>query len=174
MGVCSHTLLQGILLTQGLNSHLSFLLHWQAGSLPLHHMGTPTNSHSLHAFMSIESVMLSNHLICCLPLLLLPSVFLIIFSNELVLCIWWQMYWSSSKSLSNEYSGLISLTIDWLDLLEVQKILKSLLQHHNLKASVPWHSVFFMAQLSYPYMTIEKNHSFDSVAHCQESDVSDF
>jgi len=109
--------------------------------------------------MSIESVMPSTHLILCCPLLLLPSVFPSItdFSNESVLGIRWPRYWSFSFSISispsNEYSGLISFRMDWLDLLEVQGTLKSLLQHHSSKASILWCSAFFIVQLSHPYMT---------------------
>ena len=110
--------------------------------------------------MFIESVMSSNHLILCCPLLLLPSIFLSIrvFSNELALHIRWPKYWSFSFSISpsNEYSGLISFRIDWLDLLVVQRTFKSLLQHHNLKASILQHSAFFMIQLSHLYMTTGK------------------
>ena len=101
-----------------------------------------TISLSLLKFMSIESVMLSNHLILCHPLLLFPSVFpsIRVFPNESALCIRWPKYWSSGFSISpfNEYSGLISFRIDWFDLLAVQGILKSLLQHHSSKASVVW------------------------------------
>ena len=118
-----------------------------------------TNSKSLLKFMSIESVMPSNHLILCCPLLILPSIFpsIRIFLNETVLCIRWPKYWSFSFiiSPSNEYSGLISFRMDWLDL-EVQGNLKSLLQHHSSKASILQHSVFFIAQLSHPYMTMGK------------------
>ena len=110
--------------------------------------------------MSIESVMLSQHLILCHPLLFLPSVYLSIrvFSNELALCIRWPKYWwfRFSSSLFNEYSGLNSFRMDWLDLLAVQGTLKSLLQHHSLKASIPQHSAFFTIQLSHPYMTTRK------------------
>ena len=110
--------------------------------------------------MSIESVMPSNHLILCHPLLLLPSIFpnIRVFSNESALCIRWLRYWSFSFNISpsNEYSGLISLRMDWLDLLAVQGTLKSLLQHHSSKASALWHSAFFIVQLSHPYMTIGK------------------
>ena len=106
--------------------------------------------------MSIELVMPSNHLILCHPLLLLPSVFpsISIFSNESVLCIRWPKYWSFNFSISpsNEYSGLISFRLDWLDLLAVQETLKSL-QHHNSKASILQCSSFFIVQLSHPYMT---------------------
>ena len=115
---------------------------------------------SLLKFMSIELVMLSNHLILCHPLLLLPSVFpsIRVFSNELVLHIGWPEYWSFSFGISpsNEYSGLISFRIEWFNLFAVQGTLKSLLQHHNAKASVLLHSVFFMVQLSHPYMTTGK------------------
>ena len=109
--------------------------------------------------MSIESVMPSNHLILCWCLLP-PSVFpsIRVFSSESVLCIKWPKYWSFSFSISpsNEYSGLISFRMDWLDLLAVQGTLKSLLQHHNSKASILWHSAFFIVQLSHPYMTVGK------------------
>ena len=109
--------------------------------------------------MSIESVMPSNHLILCWPLLLLPSVFPIrVFSNESAFHIRWPKYWSFSFSISpsNEYSGLISFRMDWLNLLAVQGTLKSLLQHHSSKALILWHSSFFIVQLSHPYMTTEK------------------
>jgi len=110
--------------------------------------------------MSIESVMPSNHFILCYPLFLLPSIFLSIraFSNESVLCIRWQKYCSFSFNISpsNEYSGLISLRMDWLDRLAVQGTLKSLLQHHSSKASILQHSAFFIAQLSHPYTTTGK------------------
>ena len=124
-----------------------------------------TISWSLHKFMSTELVMPSNHLILGCPLLLLPSVFpsIRIFSSELVLCIRWPNCWSFSFSISpsNEYSGLISFMFDWFDLLAVQGTLKSLLQHHNSKASILHFSAFFMVQLLHPYMTTWKNHSFD-------------
>ena len=119
-----------------------------------------TNSWSLLKFMSIVSVMPSNHLILCCPLLLPSSIFpsIRVFSSESVLRIRWPKYWSFSLSLSpsNEYSGLISFLIDWLDLLVVQRTLKSLLQHHSSKASVLWCSAFFMVQLLHPYMTTGK------------------
>ena len=122
-----------------------------------------TNSRSLFKLMFIESVMPSNHLILCCPLLLPLSIFssIRVFSNESVLCIRWPKYWSFSFSisLSDEYSGLISFKMDWLDLLEVQGTLKSLLQHHSVKASILRHSAFFTVQLSiYDYW---KKHSFD-------------
>ena len=110
------------------------------------------NSRSLLKLMSIESVMPSNHLILCHPLLLLPSIFpsIRVFSSESVLHIRWPKYWSFnfSISLSNEYSGLISFGMDWLALLAVQGTLKSLLQHHSSKASILWRAVFFTVQLS--------------------------
>ena len=115
-----------------------------------------TNSWSLLRLMSFESVMPSNHLSLCLPLLLLPSVFssIRVFSNELALCIRWPKYWSFSFSISssNEYSGLIYFRIDWFDLLAVKGTLKNLLQHHSSKASVLRLSAFFMVQHSHPYM----------------------
>ena len=119
-----------------------------------------TNSCSLLKLMSIEWVMPSNHLILCHPLLLPPSIFPSnrVFSNESVLCIRWPKYCSFSISISpsNEYSGLISLRIDWLDLLAVQGTLKSLLQHYSSKTSILRHSVFFIVQLSHPYITTRK------------------
>ena len=119
-----------------------------------------TNSWSLLKLMSIKLVMLSNNLILCHPLLLLLSILLTIrvFSNGSVLCIRWPKYWSFSFSISpsNEYSGLISFRMDWLDLPAVQGILKSLLQHHSSIASVLQYSAFFMVQLSHPYITTGK------------------
>ena len=119
-----------------------------------------TDFWSLLKLMSIESQMLSNHLILCLPSLLLPSVFpsIRIFSSESVLCIRWPKYWSFSFSVSpsNEYSGMISFRIGWLDLLAVQGTLKSLFQQHSSKASFLWCSAFFTVQLSHPSMTTGK------------------
>ena len=119
-----------------------------------------TNSWNLLKLISIESVMPFKPLILCCPLLLLPSIFpsIRVFSNESVLGIWWPQYWSFSFSLSpsNEYSGLISFRMDWLDLLVDQGTLKSLLQHHSSKASIHQHSAFFTVQLSHPYMTTGK------------------
>ena len=119
-----------------------------------------SNSRSLPKLMSIESVMSSNHLILCHPTLPLPSILpqIRVFSNESVLCITWPKYWSFSFNISpsNEHPGLISFRMDWLDLLVVQGTLKSLLQHHSSKASILWHSGFFILQLSYPYMTTGK------------------
>ena len=120
-----------------------------------------TTSRNLLKLMSIESVMPSNHLILCYPLLLLPSIFpsISIFSNESALCIRWPKYWSFNFSISssNKYSGLISFRIDWLDLFTVQGTLKSLLQHHSSKASILWCSAFFRVQLAHPYITTGKN-----------------
>ena len=116
-----------------------------------------TSSQSSLKLMSIESVMPSNHLILCHPA---PSIFpsIRIISNESALCIRWPKYWSFNFSISpsNEYSGLISFRMDWLDLLAVQGTLKSLLQHHSSKVSILWHSAFFVIQLSHPYMTTGK------------------
>ena len=131
-----------------------FATPWTAthqASLPI------TNSQSSPKPMSIELVMPSNHLILCCPLLL-PSIFpsIRVFSNESALWIKWTKYWSFSISPSNEYSGLISFRMNWLDLLAVQGTLKSLLQHHSLKASILHRSAFFIVQLSHPYMTTGK------------------
>ena len=119
--------------------------------LPVHHQ-LP----ELPKPMSIESVMLSNHFILCHPLLLLPPIppSIRVFSDESALCMSWPKYWSFSFSISssNEYSGLISFRMDWLDLLAVQGTLQSLLQHHSSKASILRRSAFFIVQLSHPYM----------------------
>ena len=119
-----------------------------------------TNSRSLLKLLSTESVMPSNHLILCQPLVLLPSIFpsIRVFSNEPALCIRWPKYCSFSFNISpsNEHPGLISFRMDWLDLLAVQGTLKSLLQHHSSKASILQHSAFFTVQLSHPYMTTGK------------------
>ena len=123
--------------------------------LPVHHQ-LP----ELAQLMSIELVMPSNHLILCCPLLLLPSIFpnIRVFSSESALHIRWPKYWSSNFNISpsNEYSGLISFRIDWLDLLAVKETLKSLPQHHSSKASI-WHSAFFVVQLPHPYVTTGEN-----------------
>ena len=117
-------------------------------------------SQSLLKFVSIESVMLSNHLLLCCLLLFLPSIFpsIWVFSSESTLYIGcgWLKFWSFGISPSNEYSGLISFSIDWFDLLAVQETRKCLLQHHSSKATILWHSAFFMVQLSHPYMTVGK------------------
>ena len=117
-----------------------------------------TNSWSSRKLMSVESVMPSNHLVFCRPLLLLPSIFpsIRVFLNESALHIRWPKYWSFSFSPSKDYSGLISFRMDWLDLLAAQGTLKSLLQHHSSKASILWCSAFFTVQLSHPYMTTGK------------------
>ena len=123
-----------------------------------------TNSRSLLKLLSIASVMPSNHLTLCCPLLLLPSILasMRVFSNESVLHIRWPKYWSFSFSISpsSVYSGLISFRMDWLDLLAVQGTLKSLLQHHSSKASIFWLSAFFIVQFSHPYMTTGKTIAF--------------
>ena len=117
-------------------------------------------SQSLLKLISIVSEMPSNHLILCHPLLLLPSIFpsIRVFSNELSLCIKWAKYWSFSFNISpsNEHPGLISFRMNWLDRLAVQGTLKSLLQHHSLRASILWCSALFIVQLSHPYMTTGK------------------
>ena len=119
------------------------------------------NSRSLLKLKFTESTMPYNHLILCRPFLLLPSIFpsITVFSNESALHIRCPKYWSFSFNIipSNEYSGLISFRMDWLDLLAVQGTHKSLLQHHSSKASILWCSAFFIVQLSYPYMTTGKN-----------------
>ena len=126
--------------------------------------------------MSIESVMPSKHLILCPHFLLLPSIFpsIRVFSNESALHIRWSNYWSFSFNISpsNEYSGLISFRSDWFDLLAVQGIPKSFLQYHSSKASILWHSAFFIVQLSHSYMTTEKNHCLYYMDLCQQSDIS--
>ena len=121
-------------------------------------MTSPTPEARLLKLMSIQSVMPSSHLILCCPLLFLPSIFpsIKVFSNELALCIRWPKYWHFSITSSNEYSGLISLRIDWFDLLAVQATFKSLLHHHSSKASILQYTAFFMVQLSHPYMTTGK------------------
>ena len=140
-----------------------FVTPWTAAhqaSLPI------TNSQSLLRLMSIASVMPSNHLILCHPLLLPPSIFpsIRVFSNESVLCISWPKYWSFNFNISpsNEYLGPISFRMDWLDLLAVQGTLKGLLQHHTSKASILWHLAFFIVQLSHPYMTTGKTIALNS------------
>ena len=143
---------------QSLSRVRLFVTPWTAArqaSLPI------TKSQSLLKLMSTESVMLCTRLILCCPLLLLPSILpsIRVFSNESVLCIRWPNYWTFSISLSNECSGLISLRIDWLDLLAVQGTLKSLLQHRSSKASVLRCSAFFMAQL-HQYLTTGKTMAF--------------
>ena len=147
-----------VVVVQSLNCVPLFVTPWNAArqaSLSI------TNYRSLLKLMSFDSVMPSNHLILCHPLLLLPSIFpsIRVFSNESMLHIRWPKYWSFSFSItpSNEYSGRISFRMDWLDLLAVQETLKSLLQHHSSKASVLQRSAFFIVQLSHSYMTTGKN-----------------
>ena len=127
--------------------------------------------------VSIESVMPSNHLIFCHPLLLLPSIFpsIRVFSNESVLCIRWPKYWSFSFNISpsNEHPVPISFRMDWLYLLAVQGTLKSLIQHHSSKASILWRSALFIVQLSHPYMTIGKTTAL-TIWNFLSSDVSAF
>ena len=136
-----------------------------------------TNSRSLLKLMSIESVMPSNHLILCHPLLLPPSIFpsIRVFTNESVLCIRWPKYWSFSFNISpsSKHWGLISFRMDWLDLLAVQGTLKSLLQHHSSKASILRCSAFFMVQLT-SLGDYWKNHRFDCVNLCWQSNISAF
>ena len=154
-GSLTPSLSEGVVVAQSLSPVWLSVTPWTtARQAPL----SFTISQSLLEFMSIESVMPSNHLILCCPLLLLPSIFprIRVFSNELPFCIMWPKCWSFSSSISpsNEHSGLISFTIDWLGLLAVQGTLKSLLQHHNLKGFIFWYSVFFMVQFLHPYMMV--------------------
>ena len=137
-----------------------------------------TNSWSLLWLTSIESVMPSNHLILCCPLLLLPSIFPSnrVFSNKSVLHIRWPKYWSFSFSISpsNEYSGLVSFRMDWLDLFAVQGTLKSLLQHHSSKSIISSALSFLSGPTLTSIHDYWKNHSFDYMDTCQQSDVSAF
>ena len=141
------------------------------GSFVLHYLRVCSNS------CQIESVMLSNHLILCRPLLLLPSIFpsIRVFSNESAVHVRWPKYWRFSFSISpSNDSGLVSFRIDRFDLLAVQGTLKNLLQHHNLKASVLWHSAFFTVHLSHTYVNTSKIIGFDYMELCWQSDVSAF
>ena len=133
-----------------------------------------TSSRSLLKLMPIESVMPSNHLTHCRPLILLSSIFpsIKVFSNESALHIKWPRNWSFNFSISP--SKAIPFRTDWLDLLAVQGALKSLLQHHSSKASVLWCSAFFIVQLSHLYRTTGKSHSFDYTDLCKQSNVSAF
>ena len=144
-------------IVQSLSHAQLFAIPWTAACQASLSFAT---SQSFLKFMSIELMMSCSHFILCCPLLLLPSIFpsIRVFSNESALCIRWPKYWSFSFSIrpSNEYSGLISFRIDWFDLPAVQGTLKSLLQHHNFKASILRHSAFFMVQLSHLYMTTGK------------------
>ena len=152
----SHAWHNVLLFVQSLSSVQLFAIPWTAAR----QASLSFTIWILLKLMSIELVMPSNHLILCHPLLLLPTIFprIRVFSNESTLCIRWPEYWSFSFSISpsREYSGLISFKIDWFDLLSVQGTLKSLLQHHSLKASVLWLSAFFMIQLLHPYLTTGK------------------
>ena len=142
------------------------------GSPVLHYLPEFAQSH-VHWW-----IMLCNHLILCHPSLLLPSIFprITVFPNESAFCIKWPKHWSFSFSIgpSNEYSGLISFRIDWFDIFGIQGTFKSLLQHHDSKTAILWHSAFFMVQLSHPYMTPGKNHNTDYTDLCWQSDVSAF
>ena len=138
----------------------------------------PSLSRGVCSNSCAESVMPSNHLILCHPLLL-PSIFpsIRIFSNESALCIRWPKYWNFSINISpsNEYLGLISFRIEWLDLLATQRTLQSLLQHRNLEESILWSLAFFMVQFWHPYIRDSgKNHSFDYTDICWQSNVSAF
>ena len=162
-----------VVVVQSLSSVWLFATPWTAGhqsSLSF------TISRSLLRLMSIEPVMPSNHLNLCQPLLFLPSIFpsIRIFSSESALRIRWPKYWSFSISPSHEYSELLSFRIDWLDLLVVQETLKSLLQHHSLKASIFWCSAFFMVQLLHLYMTTGRTIPFTIQTFCLQSDISAF
>ena len=132
-----------------------------------------TISQSLLKLLSIGLMMPSNCLILHLPLLFLPSIFprIRVFYTWLALSIRWSDYWSFSISPSNEHSGLFSFSIDWFDLLAAQGILRSILQHHSSKASIIWHSAFFMVQLSTSLRDYWKNHSFDHMDLCWQSSV---
>ena len=161
---CNTSAVTKLLIPQGFSNSVQSLSHVQLSVTPWTAARQAslsiTNSWSLLKLTSIESVMPSNHLSLCHPLLLLPSVFpsIRVFSSESVLRIRPPKYWSFSFSInpSNEYSGLISFRTDWLDLLEVQGTLKSLLQHHSSKAWILQHSAFFIIQLSDPCMTTGK------------------
>ena len=140
-------------MSSSLQSHGLHAAHWASPYI--------TNSWSLLRLTSFESVMPSNHIILCYPLLL-PSIFpsIRVFSNELVLPIRWPKYWSFSISPSNEYAGLISFRMDWFDLLAIQGTFKSLLQHYSAEVPILRRSAFFIVQISHPYMTTGKT-SFD-------------
>ena len=166
----------GIVTVQSLSRVQLFATPWTAAcqtSLSF------TICQSLLKLMSSDSVIPSNHLILCHPFFFLPSIFssIRVFSSESVLPIRWPKYWSFSFSISpsNEYSGLISFRIDWLDLLAVQGTLKTLLQHHGSKASILWCSAFLMVQLSHPYMTTGKTIALSRwMDLCWQSNVSAF
>ena len=151
---------------------------WRPRGLQHGRLPCASLSQSLLTLMSIDLVIPFNHLILCHPLLLLPSIFpsIRVFSNESAPRITWLKYWSFSFSTSpsKEYSGLISFRTDWFDLLAVQKTLKSLLQHYNLKASILRHSAFFTPLFLTSIHDYWKNHSFDCMDLCWQSDVSAF
>ena len=165
-GVLAHIHLQVAGAAADTRGPLLLLVHWLScgqffttpWTAPRQASLSFTISHSLLKLMSIESMMLSNHLILCHPLLLLPLVFpsFRVFSNALALHITWPKYWSFSISPSSEYPRLISFKIDWFDLLAVQGTLRSLLEHHSSKASILQCSAFFMVQLSHPHVTTGK------------------
>ena len=146
-------------------------MNYSTSGFPVLHI-----SLSLLKLMTIESVMPSNHLIFCHPLLLLPQIFprIRVFSNVSAFHTRWPKYWSFNTSSSNEYSGLISFRIDRFDLLAVQRTLKSLLQHLNLKAAILWCSASFMVQLSHPYMTTWKTIALTCTDVCRQNNVSTF
>ena len=154
--------LMGISSVQSLNCVQLFATPWTAAQQASLFV---TNSWSLIKLVSMESMIPSNHVILCCPLLLLPSIFpsIRVFSNESALCIRWPNYWNISFSISSssKYSGLISFRIDWFDLPAVQATLKSLLQHHSSKESILQCSAFFMVQFSQTIHSYWKNHSFD-------------
>ena len=155
MGILKDSIISLFVVVQSLSCVQLFATPWTAAfqaSLSF------TISRSLLRLMSIESVMPSNHLILCRPLLLLPSILpsIRVFSNESALHIRWPKYWSFSIRTSNEYSGLISFRTDWFNFFAIQGTFKSLLQHHNSKASILRHSAFFMVQFSHLYMTTGK------------------
>ena len=155
MGILKDSIISLFVVVQSLSCVQLFATPWTAAfqaSLSF------AISRSLLRLMSIESVMPSNHLILCRPLLLLPSILpsIRVFSNESALPIRWPKYWSFSIRTSNEYSGLISFRTDWFNFLAIQGTFKSLLQHHNSKASILRHSAFFMVQFSHLYMTTGK------------------
>ena len=159
-------------------SHSVVFHSWRSHGLQHARPPSITNSWSLLKLMSFESVIPSNHLILCHPLLLPPSMFpsIRVFSNESLLPIRWPKYWNFSFSIvlpMNIQDGF-PLGLDWLDLLAVQGALKSLLQHYSSKASILWCSAFFIVQLSHPYMTTGKNHSFDWMDLHWQSNVSAF
>ena len=152
-----------VVIVQSLSRVQLFAAPWTAAHQASLHI---TVTRNLFKFMSIQSVMPSNHLIFCLPHFLLPLIFpsIRVFSRELAVCIRCPEYWSFSISPSNEYSGLISFRIAWFDLLALTLgTFKSLLQHHSSKASVLWHSAFFMVQLSHPYVMMATGKAISSV-----------